>query len=163
VNAVRAAIRSVDGDVPISQVNTMEALIDLANGPRRFAMVLLGSFAALAMILASIGLYGVMSYIVTQRQRELGVRVALGAGTREVVGLVLGQGLKLVVIGIAIGLAASLGLTRFMERMVFNVSTSDPLTFAAMSLMLIMVALLASYLPARRAMKVDPIEALRAE
>ena len=163
VNAIRAAIRSVDGDVPISQVNTMDALIDEANGPRRFAMVLLGSFAALAMILASIGLYGVMSYIVTQRERELGVRVALGASTREVLGLVLGQGLKLVVVGIALGLAASLGLTRFMERMVFNVSTTDPLTFAAMSLMLILVALLASYLPARRATKVDPIEALRAE
>ena len=163
LGAVRAAIHSVDADVPISAINTMDALIDQSNGPRRFSMILLGSFAALAMILASIGLYGVMSFIVTQRQRELGVRVALGAGTREVLGLVLGQGMRLVLLGVAIGLAASLLLTRFMTRLLFNVSATDPVTFVAMSSVLVGVAVIASYIPARRATRVDPIEALRAE
>jgi ABC-type antimicrobial peptide transport system permease subunit len=126
-------------------------------------MLLLGGFAALAMVLASIGLYGVMSYMVTQRSRELGVRVALGANTRDVLGLVLGQGAKLALLGVVIGLAASFAVTRVMTNMLFNVSATDPLTFVVISLLLISVALVASYLPARRATKVDPIVALRAE
>jgi putative ABC transport system permease protein len=163
VAAMRAAVRSVDPDVPLAQINTMEALIEGTTGSRRFSMLLLGGFAALAMILASIGLYGVMSYMVTQRSRELGVRVALGANTRDVLGLVLGQGAKLAFAGVAIGLVASFAVTRVMTRMLFDVSATDPVTFVVISLLLIAVALLASYLPARRATKVDPIVALRAE
>jgi ABC-type antimicrobial peptide transport system permease subunit len=126
-------------------------------------MLLLGGFAALAMVLASIGLYGVMSYMVTQRSRELGVRVALGANTRDVLRLVLGQGARLALGGVVIGLAAAFAVTRVMTKMLFNVSATDPVTFVVISLLLIGVAMLASYLPARRATKVDPIVALRAE
>jgi len=163
VNAVRSAVRSVDADVPLAQINTMDALIEGSTGSRRFSMLLLGGFAALAMVLASIGLYGIMSYMVTQRSRELGVRVALGANTRDVLGLVLGQGAKLAFAGVAIGLVASFAVTRVMTQMLFNVSATDPVTFVAISLLLIAVALVASYLPARRATKVDPIVALRAD
>ena len=159
----RSAVRSVDADLPLASPTTMESLIEQSTGPRRFAMLLLGTFAGLAMVLASIGLYGVMSYMVTQRTRELGVRVALGAGTREVLTLVLGQGLRLAIVGVAIGLVASLAVTRVMKDMLFNVSATDPVTFVLISVLLIGVAMLASYLPARRAMKVDPIEALRSE
>jgi putative ABC transport system permease protein len=163
VPAMRAAVRSVDPDVPLSRINTMDALIEQTTGPRRFSMLLLGSFAAMAMVLASIGLFGVMSYMVTQRSRELGLRIALGADTRAVLGLVLGKGARLALLGVAIGLAASLAVTRVMATMLFHVSATDPITFAAISLLLIGVALVASYLPARRATKVDPIVALRAE
>ena len=161
--SVRAAIRSVDDQLPISGVNTMDAMIDGTTGPRRFAMILLGSFATLAMVLASIGLYGVMSYTVTQRTQELGVRIALGAGTRDVLALVLGDGMKLVGFGVVIGLAAAFGLTRLMRSMLFETPTTDPLTFAMIPLVLLAVALLASYLPARRASRVDPMAALRSE
>lgn len=160
---VRAAVQSVDADLPLAGVNTMDTLIEQSTGPRRFAMLLLGAFAAVAMILASIGLYGVMSYTVTQRSRELGVRVALGASTSEVLKLVLGQGVRLAVFGVGIGLVAALILTRLMKKMLFSVSATDPLTFIVISVALIAVALLASYLPARRATRADPIVALRAE
>ena len=163
VPAIRNAVRSVDPDLPLANINTMQGLIDGTLGPRRFSMLLLGLFAGVALLLASIGLYGVMSYIVTQRIRELGVRVALGADTREVLGLVLGQGVKLALAGVGIGLVASLVMTRFMQRMLYSVSATDPITFIAISVILVGVALLASYLPARRATRVDPIVALRAE
>ncbi|HEY2804321.1 MAG TPA: ABC transporter permease [Gemmatimonadales bacterium] len=163
LNAIRASVHSVDADLPLANVNTMDALIEQSTGPRRFAMLLLGVFAGVALLLASIGLYGVMSYTVTQRARELGVRVALGANTSNVLGLVLGQGARLALLGVVIGLAASFGVTRVMRKMLFNTSTSDPITFAAISLLLIAVAMLASYIPARRATKVDPIVALRAD
>jgi putative ABC transport system permease protein len=163
VGAMRAAVRSVDAEVPLAQINTMDALIEGTMGSRRFSMLLLGGFAALAMTLASIGLYGVMSYMVTQRARELGVRVALGANSRDVLGLVLGQGARLALAGVVIGLVAALAVTRVMTKMLFNVSATDPVTFVVISLLLIAVALLASYLPARRATRVDPIIALRAE
>src|SRR5262249_35834095 len=129
----------------------------------RFSMLLLGTFAGLAVLLASIGLYGVMSYTVAQRSRELGVRVALGASAREVSGLVLGQGARLAVIGVAIGLGAAVALTRLMHDMLFEVSATDPITFTVIPVLLIAVALLASWMPARRAMRVNPIEALRSE
>ncbi|HTR21618.1 MAG TPA: ABC transporter permease [Gemmatimonadales bacterium] len=163
VGTVRAAARTVDPDLPLAGIDTMDHLIEQSMGGRRFAMLLLGGFAVLAMILASIGLYGVMSYTVTQRARELGVRVALGASTGEVVGLVLGQGVRLTLIGVGVGLLAALLLTRVMRGMVFGVSTTDPVTFVAIPALLVAVALLATYLPARRATTVDPIEALRAE
>jgi predicted permease len=161
--AVRAAVRSVDDALPLANVNTMETLIEQSTGPRRFSMLLLGVFAGVAMILASIGLYGVMSYSVTQRARELGVRVALGADSNSVLGLVLGQGVRLALAGVGIGLVTAFAVTRLMRKMLFNVSATDPLTFVVISLLLIAVALLASYLPARRATRVDPIVALRAE
>jgi putative ABC transport system permease protein len=161
--AVRSAVRGVDPDLPLANVNTMETLVEQSTGPRRFSMLLIGLFAGLAMLLASIGLYGVMSYTVTQRTRELGVRVALGAGAREVMGLVLGQGARLAVTGVAIGLVVSLAITRVMQGMLYGISATDPVTFVVIPLLLVAVALLASYLPARRAMRVDPIEALRSE
>jgi len=163
VGAVRAAVRGVDPDLPLAGVNTMNELIAQTTGPRRFSLLLLGGFAALAVILASIGLYGVMSYMVTQRVRELGVRLALGAGTGHVLGLVLRQGVVLVLVGVGIGLAAALALTRVMQGMLFNVGATDPLTFVVMPLLLVGVAVFASWLPARRATRVDPMTALRAE
>jgi predicted permease len=161
--AVRAAVHSVDPDLPLANVNTMDALIAQTTGPRRFSLLLLGGFAALAMVLASIGLYGVMSYTVTQRTRELGVRVALGAVAGDVLGLVLKQGVRLALLGVGIGLVVALVLTRLMKAMLFGVSATDPATFVVVPLVLIAVAALASYLPARRATRVDPVEALRAE
>ena len=161
--SVRAAVRSVDPELPLANVNTMEKLIESSTGQRRFAMLLLIGFSLLAMTLASIGLYGVMSYTVSQRSRELGVRLALGADSREVLGLVLGQGLRLALAGVVIGLVAAFGVTRVMKNMLFGLSSTDPLTFVAISLLLVAVALVASYLPALRATRVDPVVALRTE
>ncbi|HKE91853.1 MAG TPA: ABC transporter permease [Gemmatimonadales bacterium] len=160
---IRAAVRSVDPELPLANVNTMQQLIDNSTGQRRFAMVLLIGFSLLAMTLASIGLYGVMSYTVSQRSRELGVRLALGADTREVMGLVLVQGLRLTLAGVAIGLLAAFGVTRVMKNMLFGLSSTDPLTFVGISFLLVGVALVASYLPALRATRVDPVVALRTE
>src|SRR5215831_179801 len=160
---IRTAVRSVDPDLPLANVNTMDQLIDNSTGQRRFAMVLLIGFSLLAMTLASIGLHGVMSYTVSQRSRELGVRLALGADTREVMGLVLVQGLRLTLAGVAIGLLAAFGVTRVMKNMLFGLSSTDPLTFVGISLLLVGVALVASYVPALRATRVDPVVALRTE
>jgi predicted permease len=163
LSSVRAAVRSVDPELPLANVNTMEQLIDSSTGQRRFAMLLLIGFSLLAMTLASIGLYGVMSYTVSQRSRELGVRLALGAGSREVLGLVLAQGLRLAFAGVVIGLVTAFGVTRVMKNMLFGLSSTDPLTFVTISLLLVAVALVASYLPALRATRVDPVVALRTE
>ena len=160
---VRQAVASVDADLPVSNVSPMDELIEATTGPRRFAMLLLGSFSVLAAALAAIGLYGVMSYTVTQRSRELGVRLALGAGPRDVLSLVLGQGLRLACIGVATGVIAALALTRLLQSMLYNVSATDPLTFLLIPLLLLGVTLLASWIPARRAMRVDPVVALRAD
>ncbi|MFI5372475.1 MAG: FtsX-like permease family protein, partial [Candidatus Eisenbacteria bacterium] len=163
LGSVRAAIRAVDPDLPIANPSTMERLIEQSTGSRRFAMLLLGGFAVLAMTLASIGLYGVMSYTVTQRSRELGVRLALGADQREVLGLVLLQGLRLALTGVGIGLVAAFAVTRVMKNMLFDLSATDPLTFLTIAVLLVAVALVASYLPALRATRLDPIVALRSE
>jgi predicted permease len=166
LGAVRAAVASVDDGLPLAAVNTMDELMGQSTGPRRFAMLLLAGFAGLAMLLASVGLYGVMSYIVTQRSRELGVRVALGASAEDVLRLVLDQGLRLALAGVGIGLVAAFLLTRVanvMRKLLFDVKAYDPVTFVVVPLLLIAVALLASWLPARRATRVDPIEALRTE
>jgi putative ABC transport system permease protein len=163
LSAVRRAVHSVDPDLPLSRTSTMDRLIAQSTGSRRFAMLLLGGFALLAMTLAAIGLYGVMSYTVTQRARELGVRLALGAEAREVLGLVLLQGLNLALTGVGIGLVAAFAVTRVMKNMLFNLSATDPLTFLTIALLLVAVALVASYLPALRATRVNPIEALRSE
>jgi putative ABC transport system permease protein len=141
----------------------MDKIISNSLAARRFSMILLGIFAALALVLSCVGIYGVISYLAGQRTHEIGIRMALGAQRNDVLRLVLGNGAKMVLIGVAAGVAASLALTRLMARMLFGVSAYDPLTFLAVAFLLILVALAASYIPARRAMRVDPIVALRYE
>lgn len=162
-NAVRAVVWSVDKDQPVWKVRTMTSLIDRDLGPRRFVMFLLGGFAVLALLLAAMGLYGVMSYVVNQRTQEIGIRMALGACTRDVLKLVLRNGMKLALIGVVCGLLGAFGLTRLMSQLLFNIAPTDKATFAGVSLALLAVALLACYIPARRATKVDPLAALRDE
>ena len=163
VPQIKAELKAIDPDLPMSNVNPMEDLINGSTGPRRFSMVLLAIFSGLAAVLAAIGLYGVMSFTVTQRSKELGVRLALGAGTEEVLRLVLTQGMRLVLVGIGIGLVAALALSRVLRSMLFNVSATDPLTFVLISLLLVVVTLLATWLPARRATRVDLVVVLREE
>jgi putative ABC transport system permease protein len=141
----------------------MEKIVNDSVGPRRFAMMLLSVFAATAMILAAVGIFGVMNYSVTQRTHEIGIRMALGAQTRDVLKMVLGQGMLLAVIGVAIGIVGAFMLTRVMEGLLFGVSATDPVTYVIVSLLLTGVALLACYIPARKATKVDPMVALRYE
>jgi ABC-type antimicrobial peptide transport system permease subunit len=132
-------------------------------GSRRFNLILIGSFGIAALVLATTGVFGVMAYSVSRRTREIGVRVALGAGTGDVLRMVLGQGLRTIVIGIAIGIAAALALTRTVASLLFGVTATDPLTFIGVTLLLVAAALLACYIPARRATRVDPMVALRCE
>ena len=162
-NAIRGAVRSVDANMPISNVRTMDDLLDSSLGQRKLSMWLLGGYAAIALLLASIGIYGVMSYSVTQRQRELGIRMALGAARGRVLGLVVRQGMGLVILGLVIGIGAALALTRFIEKQLFNVTATDPLTFALVAGTLGGVALVATMVPALRATRVDPIVVLRDE
>jgi putative ABC transport system permease protein len=163
VPAVRSALRGVDADLPNGDFQTLNELVDRAVSPRRFITVLLAGFSLLALILASIGIYGVISYSVSQRTNEIGIRIALGAETRAVLKLVIVAGLKLAAIGLAIGLVAATAATRLMSSLMFGVRVTDPLTFAGIAAVLTAIALLACYIPARRATKVDPISALRYE
>jgi putative ABC transport system permease protein len=160
---VRQTVWEIDKDQPVSKIRTMDAILSESVARQRFSMLLLGIFATLALLLAAVGIYGVMSYSVAQRTREIGLRMALGAQRSDVLKLVVGPGLKLVLIGVAIGLVAAFILTRMMTSLLFGISASDPTTFIAISLVLISVAVLASYIPARRATKVDPMIALRYE
>jgi putative ABC transport system permease protein len=162
-SAVRRAVWEVDKDQPVSKIRTMEEIVSESVARQRFSMMLLGVFAALALALAAVGIYGVMSYSVAQRTREFGIRMALGAQRSDVLKLAVGQGLKLVLVGIAIGLGAAFLLTRVMSSLLFGVSATDPLTFITISLVLVGVAVLASFIPALRATKIDPMVALRYE
>ena len=161
--AVRKAVWDIDKDQPVSNIQTMEEILAESIARQRFSMLLLAIFAAVALVLAGVGIYGVMSYSVAQRTREIGIRMALGAQTAAVLKLAVGYGMKLVIAGIAIGLVAALFLTRVMSTLLFGVTATDPTTFTLISLLLVLVAVIASYIPARRATRVDPIIALRYE
>ncbi len=159
----RQAIHSVDPDLPIANVKTLNDLVDDSVAQPRFAMLLLGAFGGLALLLAMIGMYGVISYNVAQRTQEIGIRIALGAQRRNIFEMVLGHGLRLAVLGIAIGLAAAFAVTQVMTSFLYGIQATDPFTFTAVALLLVLVALFACYIPARRAMRVDPMVALRYE
>ncbi|HEV8484377.1 MAG TPA: ABC transporter permease [Blastocatellia bacterium] len=159
----KKAVWAVDSQVPLTRVQTMAEVMAASIAEQRFNMLLLGIFAAVALLLASVGVYGVISYSVTQRTHEIGIRMALGARTGSVLKLVVGEGLRLAAVGVGLGLAAAFALTRLMSTFLFGVSATDPQTFVLISIVLVAVALLASYIPARRATKVDPMVALRCE
>jgi len=163
VAAIKREIAALDATLGLAQISSMEEITARSIATQRFNMLLVGLFAALGMALASVGIYGVMSYSVAQRTNEIGLRIALGAQARDVLRLVLGQGLALALLGAALGLAGAYGLTRLMKSLLFGVNATDPLTFAAAPLLLVAVALLACWIPARRATKVDPMIALRCE
>jgi putative ABC transport system permease protein len=162
-SAVRKAVAEIDKDQPVSNIRTMETIMADSIARQRFSMLLLAIFASVALVLAAVGTYGVMSYSVAQRTHEIGIRMALGAQTGTVLKLAVGYGFKLVVIGITIGLIAALALTRVMATLLFGVTATDPMTFTLISLLLVAVTAIASYIPARRATRVNPIIALRYE
>jgi predicted permease len=161
--SIRRTSQLMNNEQVIYGAQTMNEVIAGSLATRQFSMILLASFALVALLLASVGIYGVLAYLVGQRTHEIGIRVALGAGRYEVLRLVVGQGAKMALLGVALGLASAMGLTRLMSEMLYGVSATDPLTFVAVAILLILVALAACYIPARRAMKVDPMVALRYE
>jgi putative ABC transport system permease protein len=149
--------------LPVTDIGAIPELVDATLAQPRFQTLLLGLFSGLALTLAAVGIYGVISYSVIQRTHEIGIRMSLGAQPGQVLRLVMGQGAKLALAGIAVGIAAALALTRLMRSLLFEVNPADPLTFAAIAALLVAVALAACYIPARRAMRVDPMTALRYE
>jgi putative ABC transport system permease protein len=161
--AVRRAVRSIDSTVPDFEITTVEQSLAKLDRPRKFQTQLIGAFAVTALMLSALGLYGLMSYLVAQRTKEIGIRVALGAQRRDVLKLVIGQGMAVALIGVSLGLAAALTVTQLMKSLLFGVTATDPATFALIALLMVGVALLAGYVPARRATKVDPLLALRHE
>jgi putative ABC transport system permease protein len=162
-SAIRAVIASIDKDQPVFAVATMQQLVRDSVSTRRLTFIVLGAFSALALLLAAIGIYGVISYSVAQRAHEIGIRIALGAQPGNVLRMVIGQGAKITATGVLIGLAASLALTRLMGSLLYSVSFADPITFAAVTLALAFVAMVACYIPARRTLRVDPMSSLRCE
>jgi putative ABC transport system permease protein len=163
VAAVRSEVNSIDPDLALADIKTMDQLMSESLGQSRYRGTLLGIFATVALLLAAVGIYGVIGYAVSQRRHEIGIRIALGAQKRDILRLVVGHGMVLTIIGVAIGIAASLALTRFLSSLLYGVSSTDPLTFTSVVLLLIGVALLACAIPARRATRVDPMVALRHE
>jgi len=160
--ALRQEVKKLDANLPVS-FEAMGQIFARSTATRRYNVILLGAFAALALLLAVIGIYGVMSYAVSQSAREIGIRMALGAQAGDVLKLVVGQGLLLTLIGVGAGVAGALALTRLLANLLFEVTATDPLTFVGMPVLLVSVALVACYIPARRATKVDPLVALRRE
>ena len=160
---LQAIVSSLNGDVPVSQVETLSGWIREAIAGTRSTASLFCIFAALAVVLGAVGIYGVISYSVAQRTREIGIRMALGARREEILLLVVGQGTKLAALGVAAGLAGAVVLTRLMASLLYGVGAADPMTYAAVGSLLMLVAIAASYIPARRAMRVDPMVALRYE
>lgn len=161
--AVKREIRALDSDLPIYSVRTMQQRVDESLARRRFLKLLLALFASLALALAAIGIYGVMAYLVSQGTREIGIRIALGATQRGILGLVVRQGMALAIAGVGIGLVGALALTRFMRSLLFGVQATDRATFIAIPVLLTVVALVASYIPARRASRIDAMVSLRSE
>jgi ABC-type antimicrobial peptide transport system permease subunit len=162
-DAIRSAVKGMNSDQVMYGAQMMEEIIADSLAARRVSMIVLGVFAALALGLASMGIYGVISYVVGQRTREIGIRIALGAKRIDVLRMILSEGMKLTVLGVGLGFVAALALTQLMASMLYGVSATDPLTFVAVATVLFLVALTACYVPARRAMRVDPIVALRYE
>jgi putative ABC transport system permease protein len=163
IAAARQQVLELDRDLPVFNVRTMEQVLANSVASYRQNTILLGLFAAVAFVLAAVGIYGVLAYDVAQRRHEIGIRLALGAQTRDVLKLVVGHGMALALLGTGLGLAGAFALTRWLKTLLFGVSTTDPRTFAGVALLLILVALLACWIPARRATKVDPLRALRHE
>jgi ABC-type antimicrobial peptide transport system permease subunit len=163
ISAVRGVLAEVEPNQPLHNLMTMEQRLGNTTTSRRLNTALLGSFAAVALLLAVVGIYGVMSYAVTQRRREIGVRLALGAQKRDVLGLIIHGGLRLTLLGVAIGLVGAFALTRYLSILLYSVKATDPVTFLGVALALTGVALVACWLPARRASRVDPMVALRTE
>jgi putative ABC transport system permease protein len=162
-SAMAAAVHQQDPDQPLRDVRTMDDILVDSLSQQRFSMLLLASFAGLALVLAAVGIYSVLAYAVRQRQREIGIRIALGAQLDDVLRMVLVEGMRPALIGVTLGLAGAFALKRAISSLIFGVSESDPLTFLSVSVLLAMVALVASILPAYRATKVDPMRALREE
>lgn len=162
-SAIREEIRALDKDQPVDGITTLQALVSRAMAPWRFNAFLFGIFAALAIFLAAVGLFGLIAFSVTERTEEIGVRMALGAQASDVVRLIVRQGMAPALAGLGIGLVVSLALTRLLSSLLYGVSAADAPTYAAISLSLLAVTLLASYIPARRATRVDPLVALRSE
>jgi putative ABC transport system permease protein len=163
VSAVRNELQQMDSDLPMAAISTMDQLVADSVSRSRFTMLLLGIFAGIAVLLASVGIYGVIAYTVSQRTQEFGLRMALGANRSDVLRLVLSHGARLMVVGIGLGLVASFGLTRLMATLLYGTSPTDPVTLMAVAMLLAVIALAACYFPARRAMRVDPMVALRHE
>jgi putative ABC transport system permease protein len=163
VSAARGELQKLDPELPMAAVATMDELLADSLSRSRFTMLLLGIFAAVALLLAAVGIYGLIAYSVTQRTQELGIRIALGAQRRDVLRLVLAQGTRLTLLGLALGILAAVALSRLLATLLFGVTATDPLTFAGVAALLAFVALLACFIPARRATRVDPLVALRYE
>jgi putative ABC transport system permease protein len=162
-NAVRSVVQSLDKNAPVYNIRTVEELIGRSVATPRFNTLLLGLFAGVALILTAVGLYGVISYSVAQNTQQIGIRVALGAQAGSVFKLIVGQGTRLTLIGVAIGLGAAYLLTRLLANLLYGVTATDPWTFVGVSVVLMFVAFIACYLPARRATRIDPVVALRYE
>lgn len=161
--AVRAAVRAIDPQVPLARVTALTAMVDRALAQPRFAMLLVVAFGMLSLLLASVGLYGTVSYTVAGRTQEIGIRLALGAQRHQVFALAIGQSLRLTLLGIAVGLLLSLGVLRLTARFLYGVAPTDPLSLAGVAALLLTVAIIACCVPARRATRVDPLTAMRAE
>jgi ABC-type antimicrobial peptide transport system permease subunit len=162
-STVRSSLVAIDPQQPVYAIEPLEKVIEGSVAPRRFVMSLIGGLALVALLLAMVGIYSVISFSVSERTREIGIRMALGARRGDVLSMILGHGMRVSALGIVMGLAIALGLTRLLRTLLFDVSATDPITFGLVATMVSLVALMACYLPARRATRVDPLEALRDE